>query len=47
MEQWHYDVKACFKSEVGHLLEAVSTLKQRGLSDAWLVHTFMHCWIQP
>lgn len=47
MEKWHYSAEARFKSKVQHLLKVVDTLKQQGLIDAWLVHTFMHHWFQP
>jgi hypothetical protein len=32
MEKWHYGVEASFRSEVEHLLVAVKTLKQQGLT---------------
>jgi hypothetical protein len=47
MEKWHYSAKARFKSKVEHLLKAVAMLKQQGLTDARLVHTFMYHRVQP
>lgn len=46
MEKWHYGTEALFKSKVEHLLKAVNMLKQRGLTGARLVRTFMHRRIQ-
>lgn len=45
--EWQHAGEASLKIEVGNLLRAVKTLKQRGLSSAWLVRTFMHHRIQP
>lgn len=47
MEKWHYSAKARFKSKVEHLLKAVAMLKQQGLTDDRLVHTFMYHRVQP
>jgi predicted alpha/beta-hydrolase family hydrolase len=41
-KEWHHVVEACLKSEVEYLLTVVKTLKQRGLTGARMVHTFMH-----
>lgn len=41
MEKWHYDMEALFKSKVEHLMKAVATLKQQGITSAQLVRTFM------
>jgi hypothetical protein len=41
-DEWQCSGEASLKIEVGNLLMAVSTLKQRGLSSARLVRTFMH-----
>jgi hypothetical protein len=46
MEKWHYGTEALFKSKVEHLLKADNMLKQRGLTGARLVRTFMHRRIQ-
>lgn len=45
--KWHYGMEAHFKSKVEHLLKVVDTLKQQGLTGAWLVHTFMQHRVQP
>lgn len=41
-EEWQCNGEASLKIKVENLLTAVKTLKQRGLSSVWLVHTFMH-----
>jgi hypothetical protein len=46
-DKWHYGAEACFKSKVEHLLKAVATLKQKGLTSVWLVRTFMQHRVQP
>lgn len=46
-EEWHHGVEASFKSEVEHLLTAIKTLKQQGLTGARLVRVFMHRGVQP
>lgn len=46
-EDWHHGVEASLMSEVEHLLMAIWTLKQRDLTSARLVCTFMHRQIQP
>jgi hypothetical protein len=42
MEAWHHRAEASLKSELEHLLTTIWMLKQRGLTGAWLVRTFMH-----
>jgi hypothetical protein len=47
MDKWYYGAEARFKSKVEHLLKAVATLKQQGLTSVRLVRTFMQHRVQP
>jgi hypothetical protein len=46
-EEWQHGGEASLKIEVENLPMTVKTLKQRGLSGARLMRTFMHRRIQP